>query len=322
MGLSAARHNTHLLLLRVLHFYSRYILSGSFGKESKCFLFLCEVVVDKKPLIRMEQAIAGAARIVGAVAEVGKAGTGRGSSENTGIPGGSQSELRPQGLLHQQEEILLGTTATPASSVTPSSLPATTSNATVTPMATTSTPSAVTPTSTPMAASTTSVGAALKDSSSQIPGQVPIVRNLDGTLANCILCREFRDYLILLDSKIPKPKFQVWLDLVLLCQSIFSLPEAEESERRKLMIQVGQVYLAGPPEGHKVALPGAAARRQLEQHCHTLESTEGNSVQADLGLLRKAAFEFVWQKLEEKHDAWRTARAQPTRLQALLCALL
>ena len=208
-ALSAARHNTHLLLLRVIHFCSRYILSGSFGKESKCSLFLCEVVVDKKPLIRMEQAIAGAARIVGAVAEVGKAGTGRGSSETTGIPGGSQSELRPQGLLHQQEEILLGTTATPASSVTPSSLPATTSNATVTPMATTSTPSAVTPTSTPMAASTTSVGAALKDSSSQIPGQVPIVRNLDGTLANCILCREFRDYLILLDSKIPKPKFQV-----------------------------------------------------------------------------------------------------------------
>ena len=129
-----------------------------------------------------------------------------------------------------------------------------------------------------------------------------------------------------------------------------------------LHVQVGKVYLAGPPEGHKVALPGAAvsaysqlkyqgwkyligrlicmilhewpaslaplntktlqARRQLEQHCQTLESTEGNSVQADLGLLRKAAFEFVWQKLEEKHDAWRTARAQPTRLQALLCALL
>ena len=209
LALSAARHNTHLLLLRVLHFYSHYILSGSFGKESKCFLCLCEVVVDKKPLIRMEQAIAGAARIVGAVAEVGKAGTGRGSSETTGIPGGSQSELRPQGLLHQQEQILSGSTATPASSVTPSSLPATTSNATVTPMATTSNPNATTSTLTPMAASTTSVGAAPKDSSSQIPGQVPIVRNLDGTLANCILCQEFRDFLILLDSKIPKPKFQV-----------------------------------------------------------------------------------------------------------------
>merc|ERR1712156_461289 len=297
-----ARHNTHLLLLRVIHFYSCYILSGSFGKESKCFLCLCKVVVDKKPPIRMEQAIAGAVRIVGAVAEVGEGGTGRESSETTGTPGGSQSELRPQGLLHQQEQILSGNT--------------------VTPMATTSTPNATTSTSTPMAASTTSVGAASKDLTSQIPGQVPIVRILDGTLANCILCQEFRDYLILLDSKIPKPKFQVWLNLVLLCQSIFSLPEAEESERKKLMIQVGKVYLAGPPEGHKVALPGAAARRQLEQHCQTLESTEGNSVQADLGLLRKAAFEFVWQKLEEKHDAWRTARAQPTRLQALLCALL
>ena len=36
------------------------------------------------------------------------------------------------------------------------------------------------------------------------------------------------------------PNMQVWLDLVLLCQSIFSLPEAEESERRKLMVQVGE----------------------------------------------------------------------------------
>merc|ERR1719341_2710736 len=153
-------------------------------------------------------------------------------------------------------------------------------------------------------------------------GQVPIVKNLSGTLANCSLCQEFRDYLILLDSKIPKPKFQVWLDLVLLCQSIFSLPEAEESERKKLMIQVGKVYLAGPPEGHRVALPGAAAGRQLEQHCQALESDEANSTPANLTLLRRAAFEFVWQKLEEKHDAWRASRVQPTRLQALLCALL
>ena len=31
---------------------------------------------------------------------------------------------------------------------------------------------------------------------------------------------------------------QVWLDLVLLCQNMFSLPEADESEKRKLMVQV------------------------------------------------------------------------------------
>ena len=64
------------------------------------------------------------------------------------------------------------------------------------------------------------------------------------------------------------------------------------------------------------------ARRQLEQHCQALDSDEGNQIPADLVLLRRAAFEFVWQKLEEKHDAWRASRAQPTRLQALLCALL
>merc|ERR1712130_513004 len=187
--------------------------------------------------------------------------------------------------------------------------------------------------STPMATSTATSGAALTVSpptakptehSSQATGgagQVPIVKNLSGTLAHCILRQEFRDYLILLDSKIPKPKFQVWLDLVLLCDRIFSLPEAEESEKRKLMVQVGKVYLAGPPEGHRVALPGASGRKQLEQHCQALESDESKLMPADLALLRRAAFEFVWQKLEEKHDAWKASRAQPTRLQ-LLCALL
>ena len=69
-------------------------------------------------------------------------------------------------------------------------------------------------------------------------------------------------------------------------------------------------------------LTTSQARRQLEQHCQALESDEGNSTPADLTLLRRAAFEFVWQKLEEKHDAWRASRAQPTHLQALLCALL
>jgi len=239
------------------------------------------------------------------------------------------------GLLQQQEQILCQSTTTSTTSASPSSTQSATSNATVTPMTT------ETPTSAPMATSAATSAAvpltvsaprakvtehsSVGDQTSQATGgvgQVPIVKNLNGTLANCSLCQEFRDYLILLDSKIPKPKFQVWLDLVLLCQSIFSLPEAEESEKRKLMVQVGKVYLAGPPEGHKVALPGAAARRELEQHCQALDSDEGNSIPADLPLLRRAAFEFVWQKLEEKHDAWRASRAQPTRLQALLCALL
>merc|ERR1719278_2380150 len=79
---------------------------------------------------------------------------------------------------------------------------------------------------------------------------------------------------------------QVWLDLVLLCQTIFSLPEADESEKRKLMVQVGKVFLADPPEGHRVALPGAAARKQLVQHCQALDGDSSNSIPADLALLR------------------------------------
>ena len=63
------------------------------------------------------------------------------------------------------------------------------------------------------------------------------------------------------------------------------------------------------------------AKKELQQHCKALESDEGSSMPVDLALLRRAVFESIWQQLEAKHDAWRAARAQPTRLQ-LLCALL
>merc|ERR1719350_1428938 len=184
----------------------------------------------------MEQAIAEAARIAGAVVDVDEGG---GAEESrAGPPGRTQSRPGPQGLLQQQEQILFQGTTTPTTPASPTSTQVVASSATVTPIA------IATPTPTPMAASTATSGATLTveapTQTSQATGgqvgQVPIVKNLSGTLANCILCQEFRDYLILLDSKIPKEKrkFQVWLDLVLLCQSIFSLPEAEENEKRKL----------------------------------------------------------------------------------------
>ena len=213
----------------------------------------------------MEQAIAEAARIAGAVADVDEAGGAEQSRTGSlGSSGTSLSRPGPQGLLQQQEQILSHGTTTTA----PPSTQIVTSNATGTP-----TPAGA-PTSTLMATSTSTSAAALPVSSNTVGptqpssggaqtsqatlGQVPIVKNLSGTLANSVLCKEFRDYLILLDSKMPKQnkKFQVkiaklifqpawltrsmqvWLDLVLLCQTIFSLPEADESEKRKLMIQV------------------------------------------------------------------------------------
>ena len=177
----------------------------------------------------MEQAIAEAARIVGAVVDVGEAGGAEQSRTGSpGSPGRNQGRAQgPQGLLLQQEQILSrGTTASASTtSASPSSTQVVTPNATVTPIAleTPAPTPLATPMSTPMATSTATSGAALTVSpptanptehSSQTTGgagQVPIVKNLSGTLAHCILCQEFRDYLILLDSKIPKPKFQVKL---------------------------------------------------------------------------------------------------------------
>ena len=157
----------------------------------------------------MEQAIAEAARIAGAVVDVDEGG--RAEESRTGPPGRTQSRPGPQGLLQQQEQILFQGTTTSTTSASPPSTQVVVSSATVTAIATP-------PTSTPMAASTATSGATLTVSAptqtSQATGdagQVPIVKNLSGTLANCSLCQEFRDYLILLDSKIPKPKFQVKL---------------------------------------------------------------------------------------------------------------
>ena len=165
----------------------------------------------------MEQAIAEAARIAGAVADVDEAGGAEQS--RTGSSGTSLSRPGPQGLLQQQEQILSHgptTTAPPRTQIV-------TSNATGTP-----TPTGA-PTSTLMATSTSTSAAALPVSSNTVGptqpssggaqtsqatlGQVPIVKNLSGTLANSVLCKEFRDYLILLDSKMPKQnkKFQVKL---------------------------------------------------------------------------------------------------------------
>ena len=174
----------------------------------------------------MERAIAEAARIVGAVVDLDEAGRAEQSTPGSpGTPGRSQSRPpAPQGLLLQQEQILFHGTTTPTTAASPSSTQVVPSNTT-----TETTIATKTPTSTPMATSTATSGAALTvsaptakptehssrgEQTSQAAGgvgQIPIVKNLSGTLAHCILCQEFRDYLILLDSKIPKPKFQVKL---------------------------------------------------------------------------------------------------------------
>ena len=53
-------------------------------------------------------------------------------------------------------------------------------------------------------------------------------------------------------------------------------------------------------------------------HCSAVSREE---VLPDLELLRRAAWTFVWGKVEQKHEVWRAARAQPATL-AQLCHLL
>jgi len=149
--------------------------------------------------------------------------------------------------------------------------------------------------------------------------------DLEGTLGCDLLCEEFRVFIRkqLDKNRSPDPKqkqkMEVWLDLVLHCQKIFSLPESEVEERIRLMVEVGTVYLAKRPEGHNIALPGAQGRSDLVAHCEALRL--GTLFSPDLVLLRNAAFNWVWSKLEQKHDLWRKLRNPPTRLQAL-CMLL
>lgn len=153
---------------------------------------------------------------------------------------------------------------------------------------------------------------------------LPLVRELEGSLGHPGLRQEFRKFLRenprMDNNKSQDPatkmKMEVWLELLLHCQQLFSLPESEEQRRKSLMAEVGTVFLA--KDGHNVALPGAQARRELVAHCSAVAREE---VTPDLELLRRAAWNFVWGKVEQKHDVWRAARGQATTL-AQLCALL
>ena len=70
------------------------------------------------------------------------------------------------------------------------------------------------------------------------------MKELEGTLVSEVLCQEFRKYLReQLDrncSQDPgtRGKMEVWLELVVHCRRIFSLPEAEVEGRRRLMVEV------------------------------------------------------------------------------------
>ena len=152
------------------------------------------------------------------------------------------------------------------------------------------------------------------------------VTELKVTLLNTKLRDKFRTFLrVKLDqnkSDNPEHKkmFEQWLEFVLICDNIFELPETEVETRTGLMIQIGTKFLGKPPDGYNLALKSQINRKELQNHCKSLEEKVPN-VSPDQELL-KDGYEFIFSKLDQKHDIFRKTYVPTTTLAALVCAVL
>ena len=158
------------------------------------------------------------------------------------------------------------------------------------------------------------------------PDPETVVTELKVTLLNTKLRDKFRTFLrVKLDqnkSDNPEHKkmFEQWLEFVLICDNIFELPETEVETRTGLMIQIGTKFLGKPPDGYNLALKSQINRKELQNHCKSLEEKVPN-VSPDQELL-KDGYEFIFSKLDQKHDIFRKTYVPTTTLAALVCAVL
>ena len=67
-----------------------------------------------------------------------------------------------------------------------------------------------------------------------------------------------------------KRKFEVWLDFLLICQTLFKLSQSEEDIKFAKMIVIGNLYLGKPPFGFNMAVGNQCNRKDLESHCYLL----------------------------------------------------
>ena len=152
------------------------------------------------------------------------------------------------------------------------------------------------------------------------------VTELKVTLLNTKLRDKFRTFLRLKldqnksDNPEHKKMFEQWLEFVLICDNIFELPETEVETRTGLMIQIGTKFLGKPPDGYNLALKSQINRKELQNHCKSLEEKVPN-VSPDQELL-KDGYEFIFSKLDQKHDIFRKTYVPTTTLAALVCAVL
>jgi len=181
--------------------------------------------------------------------------------------------------------------------------------------------------------STQSVSSTSSSSSSKLPAksskkitmEPETVIDLKQTLISDKLCGEFRTYLRKLDQNksddlTHKKMMEQWMDYVQLCDKIFELPETELETKTSLMIQIGEKFLAKPPDGYNIALKSQINRKELLNHCKSLAERVPDLTPNEE--LLKDGYTFLCGKLEQKHDLFKKQYVPTTTLAALLCSVL
>ena len=152
------------------------------------------------------------------------------------------------------------------------------------------------------------------------------VTNLKLTLESVKLREHFRTFLRTKldqnksDNPEHKKMFEQWLEFVIICKTVFELTESDTETKTNLMISIGNKFLAKPPDGYNIALKSQLNRKELVNHCRALaEKVPDLSPDPDL---LKDGYEFIFGKLEQKHDIFKKAFVPTTTLAAILCSVL
>ena len=200
------------------------------------------------------------------------------------------------------------------------------SNAATPPALTSSTASATSPATvaSPPVKSTPSA------STSKLPAtkmkEPETVIDLNSTLKSEVLREAFRKFLRekldnnKSDNSDHKKMFEQWLDYVLICKEVMELPEDDNDQKAKLMIRIGGKFLAKPPDGYNLALKSQLNRKELEAHCAQLKE-KVPELKPNSELI-KDGFEFIFGKLDSKHDIFKKSYKPTTTLAALICSVL
>ena len=100
-----------------------------------------------------------------------------------------------------------------------------------------------------------------------------------------------------------KRKFEVWLDFILLCQTMFRLPLSEEDVQFSKLMAIGKLFLGKPPFGFNMAVGSQYKRRELESHCLLLQ--ENFPLLKPNPNLVKECYEYIYMKLDQKYEIFR-----------------